>query len=134
MMYSKSINDVVFFNNKIYLATDFGLVVLNDDKHEVYESYIYEKVFSKLVVVDDYLLALIDNQLYISLLQPGLYDFNEHWSANNYELNTKLLRNEWGYEGFVVTDWWPKLSEENSKVLNLKEMVESQNDVYMPVV
>ena len=81
MMYSKSINDVVFFNNKIYLATDFGLVVLNDDKHEVYESYIYEKVFSKLVVVDDYLLALIDNQLYISLLQPGLYDFNEHWSA-----------------------------------------------------
>ena len=38
MMYSKSINDVAFGDNKIYLATDFGLVILNDTKHEVYES------------------------------------------------------------------------------------------------
>ncbi len=35
MMVSKSINDVKFYKNNIFLATDFGIVVLNDEKYEV---------------------------------------------------------------------------------------------------
>ena len=81
MMYSKSINDVAFSDNKIYLATDFGLVILNDTKHEVYESYIYDKVFSKIVKVGDYLMTLIDNKLYTAFIKPGLYDFDASWTA-----------------------------------------------------
>ena len=65
-------------------------------------------------------------------LMTSYNPINERWSANNYELNTIVLRDEWGYDGFVVTDWWPKLLKEDSEVLNLKEMVEAQNDVYMP--
>lgn len=57
---------------------------------------------------------------------------NNHWSANNYELNTTILRNEWGFKGLVMTDWWPRLSVEKSEKLNLKNLVEAQNDVYMP--
>lgn len=30
---------------------------------------------------------------------------NEHWTAVNYELNTVILREEWGYTGMVMTDW-----------------------------
>lgn len=36
---------------------------------------------------------------------------NEHWTAVNYELNTVILREKWGYTGMVMTDWWPKLSK-----------------------
>jgi len=65
-------------------------------------------------------------------LMTSYNPINGHWSANNYELNTVILRNEWGYKGFVVTDWWPRLSVEQSETINLKNLVEAQNDVYMP--
>lgn len=79
MMYSKAINDVAFGDNKIYLATDFGLVILNDTKHEVYESYIYEKPFAKIVKVGSKLLALINNKLYAAKIQSGMYNFDNVW-------------------------------------------------------
>lgn len=56
---------------------------------------------------------------------------NEHWTAVNYELNTVILREEWGYKGFVMTDWWPRLSKTDDEKKNLREMAEAQNDVYM---
>lgn len=56
---------------------------------------------------------------------------NEHWTALNYELNTVILREEWGYTGFVMTDWWPKLSKTEDEKQNLREMAEAQNDVFM---
>lgn len=57
---------------------------------------------------------------------------NEHWTAVNYELNTVILREEWEYTGMVMTDWWPKLSKEESDKQNLRDMIIAQNDVYMP--
>lgn len=79
MMSSKAINDVCFSDNKIYLATDFGLVILNDEKYEVYESYIYNRVFTKITKAGDKLFALVDNKLYMSAAQSGIYDFNTSW-------------------------------------------------------
>lgn len=57
---------------------------------------------------------------------------NGIWSANNYELNTVVLRNEWGFSGLVMTDWYPTLQKEkNPEIKNLKNLVEAQNDAYM---
>lgn len=56
---------------------------------------------------------------------------NGHWSAVNYELNTVILRDEWGYDGFVMSDWWPTLMKDQGDCKNLRELVEAQNDVYM---
>lgn len=33
---------------------------------------------------------------------------NGIWSYYNYDLCTTVLRDEWGYEGVVITDWWTR--------------------------
>lgn len=62
---------------------------------------------------------------------------NGHWAASNYDLNTTILRKEWGFSGVVMTDWWAKMNDviiggaADSK--NTDFMVRAQNDVYMVV-
>ncbi len=58
---------------------------------------------------------------------------NKIWSPNNYELNTVVLRGEWGFEGIVMSDWYPTLQKDaqTNPCKNLKDMVAAQNDAYM---
>ena len=60
---------------------------------------------------------------------------NGLWTAGNYDLLTRLLRQEWGYDGMVMTDWWAEMNDEGGQpsVENLAEMVRAQNDVFMAV-
>ena len=62
---------------------------------------------------------------------------NGHWSASNYDLNTVLLRKEWGYNGMVMTDWWAQMNDcatAGKPARNyVSYMVRSQNDVYMVI-
>lgn len=68
----------------------------------------------------------------LKTLMTSYNPINGHWSALNYELNTVILREEWGYDGMVMTDWWPKLSYvEGMEYDNLRDMVAAQNDVFM---
>jgi beta-glucosidase len=60
---------------------------------------------------------------------------NGHWAASNYDLNTTILRGEWGYDGIVMTDWWAMMNNvedggEPSKT-KLRDMVRAGNDLYM---
>lgn len=58
---------------------------------------------------------------------------NGLWTAGSYDLNTAILRQEWGFDGIVMTDWWAEINEENGPAArtNLAAMVRSQNDLYM---
>lgn len=58
---------------------------------------------------------------------------NGIWTAGNYDLNTTVLREEWGYKGVVMTDWWSRMNEEGESpnAQNLAAMVRAQNDLYM---
>ncbi|MGN0173232.1 MAG: glycoside hydrolase family 3 protein, partial [Acutalibacteraceae bacterium] len=58
---------------------------------------------------------------------------NGYWCAGNYDLNTTILRKEWGYKGFVMTDWWAKMNCKGGEAFNTntKQMVRAQNDVFM---
>lgn len=62
---------------------------------------------------------------------------NGVWTASNYDLNTTILRNEWGYTGFVMTDWWARMNDPVEGGSGSKEdmasMVKAQNDVYMVI-
>lgn len=58
---------------------------------------------------------------------------NGYWSASNYDLTTTVLRGEWGYTGFVMTDWWANCNCKGKAGTkeNLKALVRAHNDVYM---
>ncbi len=60
---------------------------------------------------------------------------NGVYTGSNYDLTTTVLREEWGFDGIAMTDWWAKLSESslggNSGVKFTSTMISAQNDVYM---
>ncbi|MEC0090475.1 glycoside hydrolase family 3 C-terminal domain-containing protein [Paenibacillus macquariensis] len=63
---------------------------------------------------------------------------NGHWAASNYDMNTTILRGEWGFKGIVMTDWWAIMNDvveggtADRKFMNW--MVRAQNDLYMVVM
>lgn len=58
---------------------------------------------------------------------------NGVWTAGNYDLCTEIIRRDWGYTGFLMTDWWANLNERGGAPdkANFAAMVRAQNDVYM---
>ncbi len=62
---------------------------------------------------------------------------NGHWAASNYDLNTTILREEWGFTGMVMTDWRSTMNDviEGGEPSAQKtgDMIRSQNDLFMVV-
>ncbi len=61
---------------------------------------------------------------------------NGVWSHYNYDLCTMVLRDEWGYDGLVMTDWWMQYapSPEFPNIESNAYRVRAQVDVLMPGV
>ncbi len=59
---------------------------------------------------------------------------NGVWGHYNYELVTAILRNEWGYDGSVMTDWWMRraVSPEFPGVRDQAYRVRAGVNVLMP--
>lgn len=62
---------------------------------------------------------------------------NGYQNSCHYDLNTTILRGEWGYQGIVMTDWWAKLDDVieggRPNYTDMASMVRAQNDIYMTV-
>ncbi|MBQ7761074.1 MAG: glycoside hydrolase family 3 protein [Clostridia bacterium] len=58
---------------------------------------------------------------------------NGYHAASNYDLTKTLLRDDWGYEGFVMTDWWAHITnlDKSTSTSDFASMVKAQNDIYM---
>ncbi len=58
---------------------------------------------------------------------------NGLWTAASYDLNTVVLRDEWGFRGFTMTDWWANINQRGqwADKTNFAAMARAQNDVYM---
>lgn len=64
MTTSKIINDVSFYENKIYIATEFGIVIYDDQKHTVIESGIFNKNVNSILVTNGYVIMCLDWTIY----------------------------------------------------------------------
>ncbi|MBQ7097715.1 MAG: glycoside hydrolase family 3 protein [Clostridia bacterium] len=65
------------------------------------------------------------------MIMTGYNRINGVHAAGNYDLTTLILRNEWGYDGAVMTDWGAKTNENEKNIREKKYQIISQNDVYM---
>lgn len=58
---------------------------------------------------------------------------NGSWTAGHFDLCTTILREQWKYQGIVMTDWWAMANWEGEEAekINRAPMVLAQNDIYM---
>jgi beta-glucosidase len=58
---------------------------------------------------------------------------NGLWTAGSYDLNTVILRHDWGFTGFTMTDWWANINRRGGEhdKSDFAAMAKAQNDVYM---
>ena len=57
---------------------------------------------------------------------------NGIWTNSRHDLNTNILRNEWGFRGVVMTDWWSNIGdfEGTCDKNSFSRLVLAQNDFY----
>ena len=58
---------------------------------------------------------------------------NGVWTAGNYDLVTGILRDDWGFDGFTMTDWWANINRRGKAPdkSDFAAMAMAQKDVYM---
>lgn len=58
---------------------------------------------------------------------------NGLWTCSNFDLVTTILRKEWGFTGFAMTDWWANINRrgQGPDKSDFAAMAMAQNDVYM---
>lgn len=120
---SKKVNDVNFKDNRVYVATEFGYVILNDDKHEVVESQIYYKNISAIAAVGDNLLISDDSKVYIGELNKRHTSIESFTPTN---IKTKVNRfipiNDNSF--FYKTGWFFKSIINIDKSLSSSTIIE----------
>lgn len=70
---------------------------------------------------------MVVRQTSVRTLMTSFNKINGTFAAGNADLCTTILRDEWGYQGFVVTDWG-----DMDQVVDGADAVAAGNDVVMP--
>ena len=109
-------------------------------KHFACNSQEYRRNEVEAVVSERALREMYLRGFEIAVKEGGAYSImtsynpiNGFWSASNYDMLTVILRDQWKYDGIVMTDWWAKANDEGEpgKVENVAAMVRAQNDLFM---
>ena len=98
-------------------------------RHDV-DSVVSERALRE-IYLKGFEMAVKDGGAYSVMTTYGAV--NGIWTAGNYDLVTVILREEWGFQGIAMTDWWAKINEDGAEasMQNTGIMVRAQNDLYM---
>ncbi len=106
----------------------------NNQEHNRYniDSIVSERALRE-IYLKGFEIAVKEGAAYLVMSTYG--SLNGFYTAGNFDLLTTVLRNEWGFNGIVMTDWWAKINDEGEAgtLTNTTAMVRGQNDVYMVV-
>lgn len=135
---SKVVNDVDFYKGKIYVATNFGLVVFDDSRHEVVESGIYNKDIQFVGASKDYIIVYPRDsyEIYRSSVIDRHNTFNTfHKWFNRYVggLQTAgedlyLINGNDGSLQYFDLDW--DILEYSATVMDIKDIKSMHRDAY----
>lgn len=87
---SKAINDIYFHNGLIYLATDFGIMVIDYAKKEIKETYFLNTTVNSVTVYKESIYAATKNGIMAARLTDNLLDIN-NWNIINSLLLKKIV-------------------------------------------
>ncbi len=106
-------------NNQEYRRRDVDAVVSERALREIY--------------LKGYELAVCKGGAYSVMTSYG--PLNGVWTAGNYDICTRILRGEWGFDGFVMSDWGADISREGAPKSDqlYSAMIKAQNDIYMAI-
>ena len=93
MSQSKNINSMAVdaANDRVYLATDFGYVALNDKKNEVAESRIYNTALKSFARIGDQYVAIKDNDLISAAASDPRLSIDRYVPLASFDNPTELL-------------------------------------------
>lgn len=128
---SKNINNVTFNNNRVYIAADFGYVILNDDKHEVVESQIYNIPLYSIVAIGDNLFVSKDNGIFVSDLNAMHTSIDNFTPTNITTRVDKILPiNDKSF--FYYTGWLSKATVNDNKYLSVTSTISGDSRISQP--
>ncbi len=128
MTSSKNINDVTFADGVIYVAADFGYVVIDDHKFVVKESHIYGEPIVSVAKVGNKLLLSTANTFYYGDADK-YYDQLSAFTATDFRSNCRIWPiNDKAF--FCMTGWTFLASmtpeDENNVKFNSHTIIESK--------
>ena len=104
LTYTKGINSVIFANNRAYVGTEFGIIIIDDQKHQIVESGIYGSSIQSVFPVGDYLI------LQVRANDPSIYyaPLNGHHNTFSKFTRYTSMKSTWmqpvGDKSFVYAD------------------------------
>lgn len=100
---SKTINAIDFQGDYVYVATDFGFLVIDDEKYNIKESYNYGKKFVSIVATNENIYATFDQKIYVSGTKESHFNISSFKETNcKFEAKMKKI----GSDRIVTTDGW----------------------------
>jgi beta-glucosidase len=132
-----------YLSGKIAVAQMTGLHkygVTGTLKHYVCNDQEYRRYFADAIISVRALREIYLRCFEIPLKETGGFavmssynPVNGFWTASSYDLLITILREEWGFDGIVVTDWWAKGNDEGEEgtLGNVAAKVRGGNDLDM---
>lgn len=93
MTTTKAINDITFADGKMFVATDFGYVVLDDTKLEVRESRIFNTKIQSMAQVGDWIVMNYGSKLYYASATAFTERISSYVAAKDASGNSIALAN-----------------------------------------